>query len=981
MNAGSLETQWRVTAPVVQEGKVVFTAPDDKSLHCINLRDGMRLWSQARRPDDLFLGGVYNGKVVVVGKHKTRGLSLSNGNLLWEQDTGVPAGEGAASPLKPGETSDVIYYLPVREAVGTHEPEVCAINVDRGIIHAHTRSRKKEIPGNLLFYEGTMVSQSPTEVVAYPQLEVKLNELNAIVSKTPDDPEALTERGDYLLDKGDLPKAIADFRKALSNTGIAAATRTKARDKLYDALTELLQLDFNAAEEHLKEYEGLCKIDLTGLVGEERTARMAEERRRRANFLCLVGKGREKQNRLVEAFEKYLELGQEAKKDELIQVVDEPSVKAAPDVWSQGRIAAMVANAADGKQKQALEALIKEKWDKLQGTKEPPIDDVRKFVQMFGSLFGVGKEARLVLAERLMEDTDLNSLLEAEQQLCVLRSDERPEIAARAVEALARLNTRKGLLEDAAYYYRVLGQKYPKVMVSDGKTGADYLDDLATDKRFLPYLDVPSGFNLGGKTRIEAKEQATPAHGAPQIYEFAQEGEPLPFFTRNRLGLRLDMHQLRFADAGGEERWNLPLTRTQFQQIATLNGQQQFSHLVRFGYQNQGHLVVLQLGHMVFGIDPLNKGRVLWERNLSSLPVAAGTAFQSLTVDHHDQSVVLIYPDGWVQRLGQAGPLQGGVICLQKRDSLEAIDPVTGRTLWTRGDVNSRTQVFGDDQYIYVVGLDDHGSAIGSRVFRAYDGVSVRIRDFANVYEKRVRMLGRNILASETDAKNQLHVRIYDVLAGKDLWKETFPAGSVLTKSEDPRLVGVIETTGDIHVIDLNTQKEVMKAKLDDPKHIDKAQAVYLLSDHDNIYLAINGPPDPNVVPWSGVQSNLLPGTGMQAVPVNGELYCFSQATGKRRWIVNSRNQMLVTSRFEEMPLVLLTSRFMEWVGGPAVRNQVNVSYCQAFDKKSGKWVYDNKTVPPGMYFHDLNIDNRTGKVELTGYQLKVTFTVVALDK
>ena len=80
-------------------------------------------------------------------------------------------------------------------------------------------------------------------------------------------------------------------------------------------------------------------------------------RRRRANFLCLVGKGREAQNRLVEAFQKYLELGEEARKDELIQVIDEPSVKAAPDVWSQGRIAAMFANATDAKQKKALEEL------------------------------------------------------------------------------------------------------------------------------------------------------------------------------------------------------------------------------------------------------------------------------------------------------------------------------------------------------------------------------------------------------------------------------------------------------------------------------------------------------------------------------------------------------------------------------------------------------------------------------------------------
>src|SRR5205085_1374305 len=161
---------------------------------------------------------------------------------------------------------------------------------------------------------------------------------------------------------------IADFRKALRNMP-GAVTKARARGKLYEALTDYFQRDFNAAEEYLKEYEELCKVETEGATAEERVARLQEERRRRANFLCLVGKGREAQNRLVDAFEKYLELGQEARRDELIQVVDEPSVKAAPDVWSQGRIAAMVANAKDAKQKAALEDLITQKWKKLQESK------------------------------------------------------------------------------------------------------------------------------------------------------------------------------------------------------------------------------------------------------------------------------------------------------------------------------------------------------------------------------------------------------------------------------------------------------------------------------------------------------------------------------------------------------------------------------------------------------------------------------------
>ena len=72
------------------------------------------------------------------------------------------------------------------------------------------------------------------------------------------------------------------------------------------------------------------------------------------------------------------------------------------------------------------------------------------------------------------------------------------------VETLARLNTRKGLLEDAAYFYRLLGRKYATVKVRDGKTGEDLFNDLATDKRFLPHLDEPGRL---GKGKVSVSEE------------------------------------------------------------------------------------------------------------------------------------------------------------------------------------------------------------------------------------------------------------------------------------------------------------------------------------------------------------------------------------------------------------------------------------------------------------------------------------------
>ncbi len=979
MQASNFTSQWKVSAPIIQDGKVIFTAPDAQSIHCLNLRDGSRLWARERQPDDLYLAGVFNGKVVIVGKKSCRALSLQNGEPLWTLETGQPSGQGIAS--------DNVYYLPLRGTTqAADHPEICAINLDKGAFVGHARSRKKEVPGNLLFYEGDVISQTPVEVAVFPQLKIKLAQIDRRISENPNDPIGLTERGELSLDDGNLDGAIKDLSAALKNNP-PADTRAKARTKLYETLTELFQAaikdnNFARAEPYLAEYEQLCKLDTEGGNDAERTDRQNEERRRHTNFLCLVAKGRESQRRLVEAFEKYQEFGTVAGgTGEMISVVDEPGVKAAPDVWSQGRIAAMVASATPA-ERQPLEERITAQWQQLKNTDD--LDKLRRFVAVFGSLFTVGKEARLQLAERLMAESDPGSLIDAERHLALLRGPgESPELAARAVECLARLNTRKGLLEDAAYFYRLLGRDYPKVVVRDGKTGADLFNELATDKRLLAYLDDPAPLGAAGKIKVVEERGGFAVQN--QVYQFDHIGEPLPFFRNHRLALRYDTHTLLLLDHDNPEpRWSPTLTRTMFQNLVFGNGQ---PNQVHFPYQTLGHLVVLPVSHRVFGIDPVHK-KILWEKDLHaglSLGSQPGVhnipGWNTMTVDPRDGSLLVLYPDGFSQRLGQASILGGNGICLQTRDALVAIDPVNGHTLWTRSDVTSRSYIFSDAQNIYVVDMaSDVSRATHTRAFRAYDGVSVPVPDFTGPFDKRLRLYGRNILLSETGANNAVTLRLYDVLTGKDLWKETFPANSTALKTEDPDLAGMVEPDGKVRVFNLATGKPVLSARVDDPKHVEKMLSIHLVGDGRDYYLLCNGPADPNVLPFGNAMTNLMGGASLRAIPVNGYVYCFDAATGKRRWYNEVTNQMLVLNQFQDMPLLLFTARYQQWHGVGAGRIVNQVFTARSIDKRTGKLIYKNDTLPPNMFFHALNFDARAGKIEFIGYQLKITFLLNTED-
>jgi outer membrane protein assembly factor BamB len=970
---------WKVSPPVIVDGKVVFTAPDGSSIDCLNLRDGSKVWRMNKLDSDQYMAGVYAGKVVIVGKERCRALDLKDGSPAWTLETGLPSGRGVAS--------ENIYYLPLeKSAQSSQEPEVCAIDVANGRIVAHTKSRKslegkQEVPGNLLFYEGRMLSQTPTRVVAYPQLEIKLREIDERIARDPHDPAGLTERGALRLDRGNVAGAVEDLRAALANNP-PTEVQKRTKLKLYEAMTELFRDKFSDAEKYLTEYEAMGEVspDSTAKdVDLEKQRAQTEQQRRKSTFLYLLAKGREGQGRLVEAFDYYQKFGALSGNKELVSVPDESMLKAPPDVWAQGRISAMVAKATPDA-RLPLEKQIANAWEDVR--KSGDTEKLRQFVNMFGALFRAGREARLELAEKLLEENSKGSMLEAEMHLQRLREQKADtKIAARALEAMARLWTRHGLLEDAAYCYALLNRDYAQVVVRDGKTGADLFAELATDKRFLPYIDVPAAGIVQGKITGHVEKNAGAANVQQTVFGFEPSGEMLPFFQRHKVALEYNTHRFKLIDRKtSEERWSENLSPTQFAQYIYVytGGPQPITP--RYRYHMVGHIVVLPVANIVFGIDPVNK-KVLWEKNLYGTPKGGMPQQQSVLPDPIDGSLVITYMDGYQQKLGQMGPVGASYVCLQTREGLLAIDPVNGRTLWTRGDVSTRSHLFGDDDYVYLVEVGADGTTGGSRAFRASDGVSVRVPDFSHVYQKRVRTIGGKVLLAE--GEKALALRLYDVQTGKDVWKREFKGGAIALKSEDPNYAGVAEPDGTVTVLDLRTQKEVLKSNIN-KEHLVKAEAVYLLEDPHQFYLAINGPKDANNNPGmpgmpgmpagiaGQVQSGLQPGSGMRSVPVDGFFYALDKQSGKLNWYSDVRQQQVVLEHFREMPIVMFTSRPFGMMG-KGIRNfNMQTTNFRSIDKRTGKLLLDDPDVSQNVMFHALNMDLRAGKIELLGHQIRV---------
>ncbi|HLW65198.1 MAG TPA: PQQ-binding-like beta-propeller repeat protein, partial [Gemmataceae bacterium] len=949
--------RWYTSAPAISDGRVVFTAHDTNAVHCLSLRDGNELWTAPRAAGDLYMAGVFNGKVLIVGKDSIRALDLKDGGKkVWEERIGMPSGQGVAANNH--------YYLPLKNGVSSPEPEICAIDINTGKA-IHTKSRRHEVPGNLLFYEGDIFSQGIYTVSAFPQLQSKLTEMNARLEKNPKDPVGLLDRGELRLDKGELVPAIADLRTAL-DCQPPAELRTKARQKLYEALTEIFQKDFNKAEEFLSLYQDLCLKEVSG----------EEKVKRQSNYLCLLGKGREHQGKLVDAFDAYMEFGQLNGGKELVPSIDEPGTMAAPDVWARGRILAMISKASP-EQKKPLEERIARQWASVKDTGD--LEKIRGFVKVFGSISKAGEEARLQLCEQLMTKGTPEDLRDAELQLDLLSltANDRA-LAAQATEALARLMIRRGELRDAVPFYQKLGSEFADVKLKDGRTGAEIYNELITDKRLLPFL-APGQEVWNFRLRGELVAGANTVNGQNAFFTFVPDGELLPIFQRYQFVIDTNTPsrtnnaawQLRMIDKITGE---VVMKESELQpNYYLLNNNTAGASAMHHFAQARGHLLVLTLQHMVYAFDLVARKK-LWEYNLFGENAFVNQNVQQ-TIQQPDGSMQIVYADGMRLRIGQNAVVESSYICLPERDGLVAVDPILGKKkkLWSKTMPTSGF-LFGDATHVFIAEMGDDGRPGATKAVRAADGVTVPVPDFSKQFDPahRLRIIGRNLLVfDDQDGKKVL--RLYDVLTGKDVWKQEFAANSIALHSEDPSLAGALEPNGDVTVINLNTRKVVMKYVNKDsdplaqlkPEQLANLQEVHLLNDRERFYLLLNKTPEQgvNVIPYVM--------NGLRSTRLHGTLVAFDREKASLEWSNPVENQWVLLDQFQDLPVIICTSHFTRFNNNGLERQEARI---EAFDKKTGTLAIhpDRQKVTPNGQFYAMHTDPRTGIIELLRYDLKV---------
>ena len=969
--------RWRASAPIITRDKVIFTAYDSDNLVCLNLQTGEEVWSIDRDKDDLYVGGIYNDSVVIVAKDSLRAYRINTleddqPKLAWtKQEIPTPTGHGVVS-------RDGLFYIPVVENVATKqaEPQIWAIDLTDGKVRSKTLYRRHNRPvqrdarlalGNLIFHDGQMFSQTATELVAFPLLERKLNEMNRLLAKDQNDPAGLTYRGELYLDQGKIKEAIADFQRAQGNNPTPETQRT-LREKLYYAYTSLLRADFAAGEKYLPEYKTLCIVDTSASNPSERLLQTEEQLRRTSLYLQLLAQGREQQGRIHEAFEAYGEFARLRSRDELIASEGSPNTLARPDVWARGRILSMINDVDDPQRLKPLREQLARQWNVIRQADD--LTRLRDFAEVYGPLFEIGRQAQFELVDRLMTKRDEESYREAQSVLMQLwaRAESKPE-SARSLEALARLMILRHQYTSAVQLYTRLADDYPTIKVRGDQTGSDLYVNLITDKRLLPFIE-PTRDRRFDSYNIVTNSEAN-VGGMFQSFTIYPRMSQTPLENPYEFTLRYDTQRNAWTLLGTERSTGQPAF--EFSGLST-NQLQPFqqtplgppTHTLS---QSTGNLLLLTLGQYAYCFDLL-ENKQLWQRNL----LGEEKTNQSIRFTFQQKApgeTVIDYPDGWSIRLGQGSVLQPTYVSLMTRDGLVVLDPRSGKELWTREGVPTNVQMFGDATHIYLV---EEGKT--SRVLRALDGHEVEnVPQFANrlnngnlgIYNSKL----LQVFTVEFDSmETPINIHLYDPLHGKDVWTHQLPKGAVVCQTYNEDYCGYIEPNGKLTVLNVEDGKPLVECVMDKAyreKHLHLndgrigVREPSLLMDENQVYLVLP-PPGEN----RSISTRV---SFIKVVPVDGTVYAFNRKSGQRLWFNEDlfTDQLLVVEKFDQLPVLMAMTQ------GVNQQKRRTVFKVVMIDKLTGKLRYQVDRDNRNSVFLSMLSDSNSKGILFWGYNFKLT--------
>jgi outer membrane protein assembly factor BamB len=957
------------STPLIHQQAVYCLPQHSDELFCLDLNTGRRTW-KVKRAEDYHLAAATDEIVASVGKHGMRGLSLTDGSVVWSARIGLPSGRGVRLqdryivPLKSGAIASVNLNSGVwtRSSVvpalvqqryekstddGTRilrspiEHDLAKFGLDDERVPDEVR------PGNLLFHDGLVLSVGPQHLTAFPEAVTMLQEQRQKAAQDEPIDEVLTAQLELSSAQEDaaaarLAELIAAFDRATELTESESSTADRARWLLRDLIVRRL----NQTGTSLSADEKRTMIAELGRLSESEDEvgyALLEHARWEAEYTSPAA--------AVSFARQAIETGAVS----FIPMMGNPDCIVAADAYARDLVRQSL-QSSSLPDRARLQDVIER--DLQVAVSLNTVDSLNHFLKLYSAVHEAGR-VRNRLADRLVQKGGVQ-----EAELLILQNRSHPETEVRAVaEALLiSLWSRLRLSYEAGTALYRFSQDF-----GDASLNAVLDDRLETvlSELALPDSAAETATTTSGRNSMIGADFVSLFSGDAAARRIFTDLHPLDWnvwkvsIAQRALGASNPLVTSLWKTSQGTPRRVIYGQQSEFDIVRAPSGlQSQWRILDRLAGTERGRIEMP--ARMTI---PGSQGY----RSVGHLmPVGTPAGMLSVSLlEHFDERPfwkLRFPPLDAEQRLIEPGPATPSVSIFQTRRHLFGIESANGRVLWRRSDLDLASGVFVDreaglfgDEHVLVM---FHADQKSYTLFSSQTGEVIR-SDKLNVdFRYPHRVIGRKLFHVTLGTGNAgKRIRIWDPLTDKmDLDEEIVDTYYSAWSAEGE--LALMTTDTRLRVFSADTWKPIVDTELT-PAETKYRSSLRLFSDDRNVYVNLQRSDA------SGSTDKIYSLASDSVVPVDhvhrGLLIALSRDTGNVLWKRPVQQRSFVRIDRCSVPFLVGLSRV-----SPKRGSNIRTLEVRVIDRMTGEDLVEPTSMIQDRIVH-YQVDRDAGELQLHG--------------
>lgn len=860
--------------PVIDDQRIYYLPSGSPYIHCIDLTSGLPLWSAVPREDGEYIAAVVDETVLVVGSNYCRGRHIQDGRELWHLDVGPVTGKGFLSnnkyllPIKAGciisidiptgtefgfslsnstQISEIL-NRDYKQKLQQQADYAYRANLDQSQSSKKTTPQHKWSPGNIISHQGQIISLGLWQIDAFPQAEAMLTSLQKDRSLPFNSPE---EQNNQLL-KAELELALGNLKSAQLKLESLLSTKTTAliKKRSESLLRELLYAELNKPDQY--EPPLLTKLETLATTPLER-----------GRFLSRKSKYLLQQH----DYEGLMAVAEEFKKIE----VKQPLAMAGDSnhlVTVNSLIAGLmekITSKADQDAQKTLDLIISN--DQQIALEKDSIDSLQSFLDTYGS-WPQAVEVRVILAEKLIQQGQNQR---AEFLLMENRSHPDTNVAGPATKQLLELWKAMGLPHEAASLLREIQEQYATTFLDSGLTGAQYLNQF--DRASRTWSIFQSMQPLAQSVSHVSIQQSDLGDPVPEIKNTYKNYErkflPPPDISHLLLKKGAILNVIN-------------------KHVGQNIGKIEVSDRISYPYHSQN----TRVGHFI----PLGSRRKIHGVSLLQLQDQISKPLWTTEFNDLNSSQSLFY-------VGPSGPR----VCIFQWDKrLIGLDPATGKVLWERKNIPSKSGFLSDSSKGLI---GDQKAVVAFNINRTnYDVYSSITGELIRKGELDLNSRSRHVfgrkLFYQTTSTTEKRVRLWDPLTDSFLLDEPI-SNSGLSTQVSPTELAILLPSNRVRVLNVNTGETIIETTIPD-EYTRTLNKFIGFSDGNRYYFNFSYTTPRRRSP---LHDFFVSDSFLNVVHVDNDLICIDKKTGKMLWNRNLPKRSWVNTSQYQLPFLIFMSK------------------------------------------------------------------------